>query len=67
MDIIILIGVIIMFISFFIMIINTKYTPFHWRQYRSRSKKWAAISLILLLVGLAIIILKAMANGQIRY
>ncbi|WP_308556278.1 hypothetical protein [uncultured Lactobacillus sp.] len=67
MDIIIAMGGIIMFLGLFIMMINTKYTPFHWPQYRSRSKKRNVISWILLIAGLAIIILKAMANGQLKY
>lgn len=66
MDLVILIGAIIMFSGLLIMMINTKYTPFHWRQYRSRNKKWAVISWLLLLAGFAIIILKAMANGQLQ-
>lgn len=64
MDIVILIGGIIMFTGLFIMMVNTKYTPTHWPQYRSRNKAWALVSWLLLIAGLVIIILKAMVNGQ---
>ena len=66
MDPIILIGCILFGISILIFMINTRVNYGFFTRYRSRSKGWLVISTLLLIIGLAIIALKAYLNGQLN-
>ena len=65
-DPVILLGSVLFGISMIIFMLNTRVRyGLLFRRYESRNKGWLVVSTLLLIIGLAIIILKAYMNGQL--
>ncbi len=65
-DSVILLGSVLFGISMIIFMLNTRVRyGFVLRRYESRSTGWLFISILLLIIGLGIIIIKAYLNGQL--
>lgn len=65
-DSVILLGSVLFGISMIIFMLNTRVRyGFVLRRYESRSTGWLFISILLLIIGLGMIIIKAHLNGQL--
>lgn len=65
MDIIILVGSVIALLGLMLMVVNSKWDKKRAGYYKTKNKSISRVSIILIIMGLAIVIFRAYLNGQL--